>query len=172
MKMIIFKKIMPFGCRLLSAFIVVLGCLPIPAKSADQKTWSDDAVFMIFVDGQKIGQEKFSIKASENSVVGSSTVEFKTPGSKKRVRIETEEATDERFVPQRYLMKKDIDGKKGSLNGIFVPGQAHFSYPVEGRQAESGLLVGDRYSLLDENISIILFSLHGCSNSIARIKSN
>jgi hypothetical protein len=152
MKMIILQKIMSFKYRLLFAFIVVLGCLSIPVKSAGLKPWSEDAVFHIFVDGKKIGQEKFTIKASEKAVSGSSTVEFKTPGSNKHVRIETEETTDERFVPQRYMMKKDIDGKKGSLDGIFVPGQAHFSYPVEGRVRESGLLVGERYSILDENV--------------------
>jgi hypothetical protein len=38
------------------------------------------------------------------------------------------------------------------LSAKFAPGQVSFEYPVAGVQRKTGLLVGDKYVLLDENV--------------------
>ncbi len=45
-----------------------------------------------------------------------------------------------------------MGGQKVSLTAKFSPGQASFEYPVAGVMKKAGLLVGDKYSLLDDNV--------------------
>ncbi|NLT65669.1 MAG: hypothetical protein GXX84_03610 [Acidobacteria bacterium] len=132
--------------------LIFLGFILPAVIGAEQNAWRDEARFEIFVNGEEIGEERFSIRASGDSVTSSSTLSFKTPRSGQSVRIETQLAANARFVPKNYEVRTDINGKKGIVKGVFAPGEASFEYLAAGKPTKSGLLVGDEYLVLDTNV--------------------
>jgi hypothetical protein len=142
------------ACRLrFILFLLVLftSCLP-SISAADSKASKEEGQFVILVSGREIGREKFSISSSSDSASSSSVTEFKDPAKNRRVRIETQVNMDGSFLPKDYQRKTEMGGQKVSLSGKFTQGQASFEYPVAGVMRKSGLLVGDKYVVLDENV--------------------
>ena len=129
---------------------LVLICVALPCAQA-QKIAREEGEFKIQLSGSEIGSEKFIILTSDAATTSSSTLEFRNPGEKRqRVQIETKLEMDGRFVPRSYLLKSDVEGKKGTILGNFTPNQAMFEYG--GGAQKSGLLVGADFTILDTNI--------------------
>jgi hypothetical protein len=121
--------------------------------SAEQKASREEAQFDIYVGGKQIGQEKFSIQSSSDSIHSRSTISFHDPAnSNQSIKLETDLVTDGRFVPRSYQLRTDANGQKGMMKGTFSPGQAGFEYLAGGSPRKTGLLVGDRYLVLDTNV--------------------
>jgi hypothetical protein len=59
---------------------------------------------------------------------------------------------DGRYVPRSYELKSQVDGQAGTIRGTFAPRQVIFEYSGNGVSYRNGLLVGDRYTILDTNI--------------------
>jgi hypothetical protein len=139
-----------YACLYLAVIILLL---PSMGHGVDQKAAREQAQFDIYVGGKEMGQEKFSIQASGDSIASSSTLNFRDPGkSRQTVKIETELAMDERFVPRSYQLRTDVGGQKGIMKAVFAKGEASFEFLVNKSPAKSGLLVGDRFSVLDTNV--------------------
>jgi hypothetical protein len=133
------------------AAVLFSSCLP-PLPAADNKTSREEAQFAILVYGREIGHEKFSISSSSDSASSSSVTEFRDPAKNQTVRIETQLNMGRGFLPKDYQRRTEVGGQKASLSARFAPGQAIFEYPVAGVPSKTGLLVGDKYVLLDENV--------------------
>lgn len=114
---------------------------------------SEESQFFIYVDGKEIGTENFSIVESGNSIESKSIVSFRDPGNtRKRVRMETRLVMDGRCMPKSYELRTDVEGRKGTVTGTFIPGEADFEYSGEGKVMKRGLMAGDRYIVLDTNV--------------------
>ncbi len=121
--------------------------------AGDKKPGREEGEFRILSAGKEIGSEKYVIISSDDAASSSSVVDFKNPGdSRQRVRLETNAQMNGRFVPKTYQLKSDVDGQKGTINGIFSPQQAMFEYIGGRNPRKGGLLVGDQYTILDTNI--------------------
>ena len=142
--------LLKFACLRVSLVFLLL---PFLGHGAEQKSSREQAQFAIYVGGKEVGQEKFLIQASGDSVSSSSTLSFRDPGkSRQTVKIETQLVMDERLVPRNYQLRTDVGGQKGIMKAVFAQGQANFEYLANGSPAKSGLLVGDRFSVLDTNV--------------------
>jgi len=138
---------------LLFAFILPLGPLAPKTFGDDRKSSSEEAKFDIYVAGEKIGQEKFSIKRSMDSIQSSSDMNFRDPGRRnQRIKIETKLTMDPEYLPKTYKLNSEIDGRKVTMTGTFVSGQANFEYRLDGIPRQRGLLVGDNFIMLDTNV--------------------
>jgi|WetSurSiteA1Bulk_404760.scaffolds.fasta_scaffold18040_2 hypothetical protein len=137
-----------------TGFCAVLLLLSSISHGAEQKTFREEAQFEISVAGREIGQEKFSIQGTGDSVRSHSTMSFQNPAnSRQNVKIETELMMDDRFVPRSYQLQTDVAGQKGIMNGTFDSGQASFEIrTAAGRPSKTGLLVGEHYIVLDTNV--------------------
>jgi hypothetical protein len=124
------------------------------AFGSGKKTSSnEEGRFGIYVDGIEIGEERFSIQGSSNSYQSESVVVFKSPGPVRQdVRIETQLAMDENYMPKSYRVKKSIAGKSVDIEGAFVEGEATFKYEANGTPHQTGLLLDDYYIVLDANV--------------------
>jgi len=148
------------SCRFLRILVLSLCLFPpslallvTPAYSEDRKLQREEAQFDIFVDGKKIGQEKYSIAGSGDAIASHSIVNFRNPGNRRqRVQLETQLSMDARYLPQTYQLRTSVDGQKGTISGTFVPGEATFEYRGTGNPRTRGLLVGDRFIVLDTNV--------------------
>jgi hypothetical protein len=139
------KKTVPFAA-------ILLLLLPF-GYGAGQKVSREDAQFDIYVAGQEIGQEKFSIEGSGDAIVSRSTVNFRDPqNSQQNIKMDTDLTMDRHFVPRSYQLRTDANGQKGMMRGTFAQGQAQFEYLAGGSTRKTGLLVGDRYVILDTNV--------------------
>lgn len=119
----------------------------------DGKSSSEKGRFDIYVAGEKIGEEKFSIRRSPDSIKSSSVLYFRDPARRNlRVRIETQLTMDPEYRPKSYQLDTDIGEQKVTMTGIFVPGQADFEYRLDGIARKRGLLVGDSVIMLDTNV--------------------
>jgi hypothetical protein len=124
-----------------------------PANTEDNRYQAEEAQFDIFVDGKKIGQEKYTISSSGDIITSHSIVNFRNPGDRRqRVQMETQLSMDSRYLPQAYQLRTNVDGRKGTISGTFVPGEASFEYRGTGNPRKRGLLVGDRILVLDTNV--------------------
>jgi hypothetical protein len=113
----------------------------------------EEGEFTILISGREIGSEKFAIQIGGDSVVSTSVVEFLNPGQRpQKIRLESRLEMDGNYLPRRYLLKSDVDGKKGTISGAFDPNQVMFDYRGTGSPFRRGLLLGDRPALLDSNI--------------------
>jgi hypothetical protein len=121
---------------------------------AEQRAFHEEAQFEISVAGKEIGQEKFSIQGAGDSVRSHSTMSFQNPAnSHQNVKIETELMMDDRFVPKSYQLQTEVGGQKGTMRGTFASGEASFEFiAAAGRPSKTGLLVGERYIVLDTNV--------------------
>ena len=137
-----------------TGFCAVLLLLSSISHGAEQKTFREEAQFEIRVAGREIGQEKFSIQGTDDSVRSHSTMSFQDPAdSRQNVKMETELTMDDRFVPTSYQLQTDASGQKGIMRGTFASGQASFEFTAAaGRPSKTGLLVGERYVVLDTNV--------------------
>jgi hypothetical protein len=139
-----------------SYFIMfLLFCVLLPHETfcVDKKPSQEEGQFDILVAGKEIGQEKFSITYSADSVGSHSTMNFRDPAHKhENVQIETRLKMDNGSMPQTYQVQTVIGGRKQIIKGAFVPSQATFEYQTDGIPRKSGLLVGDRYVVLDTNV--------------------
>jgi hypothetical protein len=123
------------------------------AKSGTKKPAAEDGEFVIFFSAREIGSEKFSIQSTAESTTSTSVLEFRNPAEPgQRVRMETKLETDGNYLPRSYVLKTDVDGKKGSIRGNFAPNQVMFDFEGNGNNRRSGLLLPNRYTLLDSNI--------------------
>jgi hypothetical protein len=59
---------------------------------------------------------------------------------------------DGRYLPRSYELKSDVDGQKGGIRSQFSPNQVIFEYSGGDRSQRSGLLLGDRVTVLDTNV--------------------
>jgi hypothetical protein len=137
--------------RILLAVVLISSYMP-QRSAADDKTSREEAQFVILVSGKEIGHEKFSISSSSESASSNSITEFKDPARNQSVRIETQLNMNGSFLPKEYQRRTEMAGQKMTLSAKFSPGQASFEYPVAGVMRKSGLLVGDKYALLDTNV--------------------
>jgi len=118
----------------------------------DKKASRQEGEYKIYASGREIGVEKYLIVTAADSVASSSTLEFRNPGEgPKKVLIETKLEADAQYVPRSYELKSEVDGQKGNIRGSFAPNQAIFEYSGNGVSIKNGLLVGDRYTVLDTN---------------------
>ncbi len=137
--------------RILLAILVPI--LPTAFATADKKPDREEGVFHIRFAGDEIGTEKFVIAGAGDTFSSTSLLDFRNPGeSHQRVQMETRLDMTGRYVPTSYSLKSDVDGKKGSIVGVFTPNQAMFEYTGNGATRKAGVLVGNEYTLLDSNI--------------------
>jgi hypothetical protein len=138
--------------ELAAACVCAVLLLPFsPGRAAEQKGVREQSEFGIYVSGKEIGREKFSIQNSGASVASNSALTYRDPQKNgPNVKLETELVMDEHLVPRDYQLRTDAGGQKGTLRASFAGGEAHFVY--NGSPARSGLLVGDRFSILDTNV--------------------
>ena len=136
------------GCMLAGA---VAGMLQ--AKAGTKKPSAEDGEFVIFYSAKEIGSEKFAIHATAESAASSSVLEFRNPAeSGQKVRMETKLEMDANYLPRSYVLKSDVNGVKGSITGNFAPNQVMFDFEGNGTSRRSGLLLPNRYTVLDSNI--------------------
>jgi hypothetical protein len=77
-------------------------------------------------------------------------------------------------MPKTYEVRTEIGGHRQTIKGTFAPSQAVFEYLADGIPRKNGLLVGDRYAILDTNvfhhyiftIRLFDFRIRGKSQSI------
>jgi len=148
-RIIKFKHFLPLSLSGICAALLLLSNF---AYSAEQKASREEGQFSILVSGKEIGREKFSIQSSGDSVSSNSTSNFRDPGNRRDVKMETELTMDERLVPRSYQLRTDIGGQKVSLQGTYTSGEAAYQYLTGGIPGKSRFLVGDRYSMLDNNV--------------------
>lgn len=117
------------------------------------KVSREEGEYKIFASGREIGAEKYAVVASANGVTSTSFLEFRNPGSgPQRIRLETKLEMDGNYVPRSYDLKSEVDGQKGSIIGQFAPNQVIFEYSGGGRSVRNGLLLGNRFTVLDTNV--------------------
>jgi hypothetical protein len=136
-------------------FIALLLCVLLPRSifCGDKKPSQEEGRFDIYVADKKIGQEKFSIVRSSDSISSNSTTNFQNPaGQHESVQVEAQLKMDSQYMPQSYQVLTAIGGRKQKQKCTFIPNQATFEYQTDGALRKSGLLVGDRYAILDTNV--------------------
>jgi len=122
--------------------------------SQKQKEYRERGEFKIYASDKEIGSEKYAILSSGDTVTSNSTLDFRNPGdSHQKIQLETRLEMNARFVPRNYLLKSDVEGKKGEIRGEFSSNQAMFSFvAADGSPRKSGMLVGNEFTVLDTNI--------------------
>ncbi len=122
-----------------------------PQKSP--KVSREEGEYRISAAGKEIGVEKYAMVASGNAVTSTSILEFRNPGSgPRKIQLETKLEMDENYLPRSYELKSEVDGQKGSILGQFAPNQVIFEYAGGGRSVRNGLLLGNRFTILDTNV--------------------
>jgi hypothetical protein len=138
-------------CPIIALLLGVL--LPHSIFCGDKKPSQEEGRFDIYVAGKEIGQEKFVIECSSDSVTSHSTMNFRDPaGSRESAQIETQLKMDSQYMPQTYQVRTVIGGRKQMIRGTLVPSQVTFEYQTDGVPRKRGLLVGDHYVILDTNV--------------------
>jgi hypothetical protein len=127
--------------------------LPRSIFCGDRKLSQEEGRFDIYVAENKIGQEKFSIVRSSDSINSNSTTNFRNPaGQHESAQVEAQLKMDGQYMPQTYQVQTAIGGRKQKQKCTFVPNQATFEFQTDGAPRKSALLVGDRYAVLDTNV--------------------
>ncbi len=122
-------------------------------RAGEKKPGREEGEFKIYLLGKDIGTEKYSIEDTTQGINSNSVVEFRQPdGSQKKVRIETHLEMNAQYVPRSYKCTLDINGEKGEITSNITPNEAMFEYRGGERDRRGGLLVGDRYTILDTNV--------------------
>jgi hypothetical protein len=143
------KKSWPFVVYAL----LLLGTPQTAVGAMETKLQPEEAQFIIYLDGKEIGQEKFSIAVSGDTINSHSVVEFRNLGSKRqKVQLESQLSMDSFYQPKTYQLRTNVDGQRGTINGTLRKGEAIFEYRGSGNPRQRGLLVGDSYIVLDTNI--------------------
>lgn len=130
--------------------LLVFPCLAVAARGGGGREAGE---FRISTGGMEIGSEKYVLVASRDSIQSTSVITFRHPQNpRQRISLETRLTMTPEFTPVSYELKSDVDGKKGTIVGRFSPNQAIFEYGGAGDSARRGLLVGERYTILDTNV--------------------
>ncbi len=138
---------------LLSAVFPAARAVTGRSNAAYVEAGPEEGEFRIFIHGKEIGNEKFSITISENSATSTSTLQFRNPeGRHEKIELRTKLDMNDKYVPQRYELKSNVNGETGTIIGTFSPNQALFEYQSGNVERRSGVVVGDRFTLLDTNI--------------------
>jgi hypothetical protein len=135
--------------------MILLMCILLPQSifCGDEKSSKEEGQFDIYIADKKIGQEKYSIVRSADSITSESTTDFRNPkGQRERVKIETKLKMDNRYMPQTYEARTKIGDRNLNLKGVFSPNEAAFQYQTDGIPGKNAFLVGDRYAILDSNV--------------------
>ncbi len=144
------------NCRraiLWSLAFLLMGSTLFGALPSSKKPDQEAGEFLIFHAGREIGAEKFVIIKSDQSIQSSSVLEFRNPeDSRQKVHIETKLSMTAHFVPLSYELESEVGGKKGRISGKFSPNQVIFEYSGSQNSTRRGLLVGERYTILDTNV--------------------
>ena len=140
------------GIRVLIA-AALFSWIAFGAGIEDQKKSSRlEGEYRIYLSGQEIGVEKYVVIFSGDVVTSAGNLEFRSPvQSSQKVTMETRLEMDAQFRPRNYELKSEVEGKKGTIRGEFAPNQVIFTYTGGGVSSRTGLLVGERYSILDTN---------------------
>ncbi len=127
--------------------------LVMTAVPAEKKTSREEGEYRIYVSGQEVGVEKYVIASTADGVTSSSKLVFRNPGAgPKKISLESKLEMNPQLVPKKYELKSDVDGQEGKIAGDFAPNQAIFDFSGNGVSVRHGLLVGERYTILDTNI--------------------
>lgn len=130
--------------------MLVFACLAVAGRGGDGREAGE---FLIFTGGAEIGSEKYVLVASRDSVQSTSVITFRNPqNARQRISLETRLTMTSEYTPVSYELKSDVDGRKGTIVGKFSSNQAVFEYSGAGDSARRGLLVGERYTILDTNV--------------------
>ncbi len=136
-----------FRCALT---VLAFACL---AGGAQRKAGRETGEFLVSARGMEIGREKYVLVFGRDSVQSTSVITFRNPQSaQQRIVLESRLTMTPEFTPVGYELRSDVDGKKGTIVGRFSPNQAVFEYTGEGDSTRRGLLVGERYTILDTNV--------------------
>lgn len=142
------RSLLRIAGALLRGIVLLVG-----VGAAGGKAGREEGEFRIYVSGKEVGTEKFVIVTSGDSASSTSFVQFRNPAEKhQKVQFETQLNMDGHYVPRSYELKSDVDGQKGTIVGTFAPNQAIFQYSGGPSTRKSGLMVGDKFTLLDTNI--------------------
>jgi hypothetical protein len=138
---------------MLGVFSVLVMLSPVVATAWQAKANREEGEFKIFVGGKEIGSEKFVIVSSQDSSSSSSILEFRNPDQQRqRMHFESKLEMNGQYTPRSYELKSDVDGKKGVIAGTFPPNEAIFEYRSGEASKKEGLLVGDKFTILDTNL--------------------
>ncbi len=130
-------------------FCLVLG----GAHAVDKKIAREEGQFKVLANGKEVGSEKFAILTSEDAASSTSFLDLRNPGAgHQKIQLESKLEMDGKYLPKTYQLKSDVDGQKGTINAAFSGHEAMFEYIGSGTPRKGGLLVGDRYTVLDTNI--------------------
>jgi len=134
--------------------LVAFSCSGLAAgRAVGKKVSRQEGQYRIYSEGREVGVEKYVLVTSEDAVTSSSTLEFRAPGERpQKVTLQTKLEMDGRYMPRSYELKSQVDGQTGSIRGTFAPNQVIFEYSGNGVSFRNGLLVGDRYTILDTNV--------------------
>jgi hypothetical protein len=136
-----------------SAVVLLIAMLLSFAYGGEKKTSRDEAQFDIYVADKKIGEEKFSVESTPDSIRSNSILNFIDPGKgNQKIQIETKLSMNSQYMPRSYEVKTVAAGRDNPMECTFAPGQVNFKYLAGGKINRSGLLVGDRYVILDTNV--------------------
>ncbi len=137
-------------------FAAMLACACLsPAGTQDKgkRVSRQEGEYRIFASGKEIGAEKYVVVTAPDAVTSTSTLEFRNPGSgPQKIRLDTKLEMDANYVPHSYELTSEVDGQKGSITGEFAPNQVIFEYTGGGRSVRNGLLLGNRFTVLDTNV--------------------
>jgi hypothetical protein len=133
---------------------LLIGALLPPSLFCGNRTPSrEEGRLDIYVAGKEIGQEKFAIEYSSDSISSSSTISFRDPGGQhESVQIQTQLKMDSQYVPQTYQVRTLIGGRRQAMKCTLVPDQSTLECQRDNVPGKSGLLVGNRYIVLDANV--------------------
>jgi hypothetical protein len=139
--------------RLFFIMALLMGVLsPHSILCGDRKSSQEEGRFDIYVADKEVGQEKFSIVRSSDSVSSNSTTSFRDPGGQHgSVKIETQLKMDNQNAPQTYEVRTEVGGHKQLIKGTFAPNLAVFEFQKDAFSRKR-LMVGDRYAILDTNV--------------------
>ena len=134
--------------------VVLLGIIfSFPAYCGETKSSREKSQFDIYMNDKKIGEEKYSIEVSPDSISSKSTVKFKDPSNKRQeIKIETTLSMDSHYMPLTYKAKTMAGKDDKEMKCTFAPGYTDCVYRGVGEEKKVGLMAGASYTILDANI--------------------
>jgi hypothetical protein len=121
--------------------------------AADVKSGREEGEFRIYFSGKDVGNEKFVIVSTAEASSSTSILQFRNPsGGHEKIQLETKLDMGPQYLPRRYELKSEVNGLKGTIVGTFNPNQVIFEYMNGTTARKSGLLVGEKFTVLDTNI--------------------
>jgi hypothetical protein len=135
------------------ALFFFINLAPGPAGQKDKKAQTLEGEYRIYASGREIGVEKYVLVIVRDAVTSSSALEFRNPSAgPKRIALESKLEMNDQYLPRVYELKTNVDGESGGIRGQFSPNQVIFEYSGGGKAVRSGLLLGNRFTVLDTNV--------------------